>query len=40
MTLDCKNYGLMTETDVSCEGRRLVTQELDMHTLSFMEMVL
>lgn len=33
MTLDCKNYGLMTETEVSFEGRRLVTQGLDLKTL-------
>lgn len=33
MILDCKNYGLMTETEVSCEGRRLVTQGLDIQTL-------
>lgn len=33
MILDCKNYGLMTETEVSCEDRRLVTQGLDIQTL-------
>lgn len=33
MTLDCKNYGLMKETEVSFDGRRLVTQGLDIQTL-------
>lgn len=33
MTLDCKNFGLMNETEVSFEGRRLVTQGLDIQTL-------
>ena len=33
MILDCKNYGLLTATEVSLEGRRLVTQGLDIQTL-------
>ena len=33
MTLDCKNFGFVKETEVSFEGRRLVTQGLDIETL-------
>lgn len=33
MTLDCKNFGFMRETEVSFKERRLVTQGLDIETL-------
>lgn len=33
MILNCKNFGLVNETEVSCNGRRLVTQWLDIKTL-------
>lgn len=33
MRLDCKNYGLTKETEVSFDGRRLVTQGLGIRTL-------
>lgn len=33
MILNCKNYGFVKETEVSHNGRRLVTKGLDIETL-------